>query len=449
VKLLDALKTLLRGRSLLIGFTVGGMIVACAPEENSSKPIDIKSEVSAKPSSSKSTDFSSVLETNWEICFPSDAFNPSDHGKDIISMRDGSTVITGQFDKKTTDNMKVPRTSIISNISSTGAVNWVTELGPWDEVKKILITDNQNIIAVGHTRVKLAKNNARLHILSKDGKILFSNTYFEDEYWSKITDVEKLDNDYLLISGTLKNVNNKGAKSEVFLAKVDLNGKQDWVRKFTDVERPSHVQVLPNQLGEQFLVFNNIERIRTRTEKGTKSSSKGSLTALKINKAGDVEKAFHLKDDASKSNFRALHTQSGELFITYTDRDKVAKKTTLSIIILNDDLSVINQAEITDKPIQINDIEQSDDGSIYTTGHTNEKGYGKRDIWLGKFSTNGKLLGEKHVNIEDNNEWANAFYLDEENRKVIFTGQRQKDKSKDKTATHNLGSCLWVVQTNL
>ena len=389
------------------------------------------------------------LKPEWQVCFPSDALIPSDTGTDIIATREGSTVVTGLFEKRTSDNLGFPKTSLVSNISPTGVVNWITELGPHVATKKLLITDKQNIIAVGHTRVKLGKNNATIHKLSKDGQILFTKKLFEEEYWSKITDVEKLDSSHFLISGTLKNVESKGAKSEVFLAQMNLNGKKDWVRKFSEVERPSNVQLLQNQNGERFLVLNESERIRTRTEKGIKSSNKSSLAVLKINKAGVVEEIFRLKDNKSKSNLRALYTQSGKIFITYINRDKVAKKTTLSLIILNDDLSVKYQAGITDKPIQINDIEQSEDGTIYVTGHTNQKGYGKRDIWLGTFSTNGKLLGEKHLNIEDNNEWANAFYLDEENRKMLFTGQRRKDKSQDRSAFQNSGSCLWVIQTTL
>jgi len=394
------------------------------------------------------------LKADWNLCLPS-ADLSYDLGTDIMTMDNSSIVVSGRYYRREAENLELPTTSIVSNISITGRINWTIQLEGSAYIHKVITTDNQNIMGFGYTQnVKNNPTQAAVFKLSKSGEVIFQKALRGSKDFIEISDAILLDNDHFILAGKYSDSKSNDTKS-VFMARIDQNGTIGWTKFFKDTNPKGVIKIFQGKHGGYALVFNDYRRA-TRTpnqaekfRQGKKYHHSYGVNVVKIDGVGNIQNKIRLKTGNRMENLRALNLQSGDIVLTMSTRNKAKKHDELIFLVLSDDLNIKKQVTITDEPVQINDIQQSQDGTIYASGQTMVKDFGRANLWLSSFSSEVELQSEGYLNSRGHKDWANAFHLDELNNKIHFTGQRSKKNSSSHYWKKKRGNCLWVVQTGL
>jgi len=392
------------------------------------------------------------LKAEWKLCITS-AHISSDLVSDIIAMDDGSLIVSGRFYRKAKANLGPPKTSLISNISSKGRIKWMTELEGIANIHRLLLTNENNISAFGSTQNSLGEpKQATLYKLSKNGNLISQITLEGPKFFREIRDAIQLSNGHYIITGTYQKTEN--AKS-VFLAEIDENGKNIWTKTYPNKKPGSTLRVFKRKQEGYALIFVDYQATLKAPKEAAnirqvkRYTYNSEVVVLNLDGAGDVKKSFqlNLRGKQLGINLRALYSHTGDTILTFTQRNWAEKQNELTMLILDDDINVKRQVVITTEPVQINDIQQSQNGTIYTTGKTRAKDFGKENLWFGSFSSDADFLSESYLNTRGIKDWANALYLDETSHKISFVGQSKKVSFWNAHRFRRKG-CVWVVQTN-
>jgi len=438
-------------------------------------PIALLSACQGNEKISIATNTKDALVPDWDLCLSKEVSNSKSYGSDIIFMDDNSIVVSAYIHKKVKGNLNARNTSIISNISPTGHVNWTTNLGDNAYIEKLFLTEDQHIVAFGHRQISGSRGIATIHKLSRNGDILLQKILRETDVMLKISEANKqgkslrdldfldgatrltdiwkvldkqenvfltnitsaiaLEKNHFLVTGNQRSFSPRKPKL-VYISESDQNGDEVWSKVLNDTNQPSDPIILKNDRDAYFLIFS--ERGEKVTDKGYKRTIKNSIvTVFKLDKSGEVQKTFRHQAENRIRELRALHTESGNLFLNFSVRkqgDTLTDRTNETII-LTDDLSLKSHSSYKQR-LTIYDLQESNTGAIYATGTVNTKpefksvdGGAKRvaakyHLWFGELSNEGKVLSKKTMIVSEDLNLPYAFHLDAAEKKVSITGVR-------------------------
>ena len=379
-----------------------------------------------------------TLEPDWQICLPNKVSFPNDRGTDILSMKDGSILVSGII----SSNDRFAVTSTISSLSASGHINWLTKLESGKKIEKIIATDDQSIFAVGSSyRREKAGTHPIFYRLSKYGKIEIGKNITEQLSWHEIRDIAKDDDGHFLVTGISK----KDKGSNVFLAKIDVEGRVLWAKTYDRYEHVYNLKMLQSGSGETFLVYTVFRKVIKKPKLGVKKSYTSNYVVMKVDKSGDKIKTYRSEKTPGRgNNVHAFYSQTGGLIVTFSHYNTDSLVKTQMIDTLDDELNIEKQVAIkrdNKDDVVIRDIQETNGGGFYATGYIKPKGRSKRDLWLGLFSRDGIVLSETQLETPDNKDYATTLNLNVLENKVYITGRREKSASS--------GACIWVLQTNL